>query len=55
MNKPILNPNIEIHDSRREYKSERKLDGSRDYYQYKEQGKYGSHSVYDEMGDEANS
>jgi len=52
--KPIVNPNIEISDTKREYQAERRLDGSRDFYKIREQGKFGSHSVYDDMGDEAN-
>jgi hypothetical protein len=51
--KPIINPAFEIQDTKRDYKEERKLDGSRDYYQYREEGKFGSHSVFDDMGDEA--
>lgn len=31
-----------------------KLDGSRDYNQFRENGRYGSHSSYDDMGDESN-
>ncbi len=52
--KPILNPDFEISDSKHEYKEERKLDASGDYYQFREQGKFGSHSMHDNMGDEAN-
>ena len=33
--------------------SEKKLDGSRDYYKYRESGKFGSHSSYDDHGDES--
>lgn len=32
---------------------ERKLDGSRDFYQFRESGKFGSHSSYDDYGDES--
>jgi hypothetical protein len=32
---------------------ERKLDGSRDYYQFRESGKFGSHSSHDDYGDES--
>jgi hypothetical protein len=32
---------------------DRKLDGSRDFYQYREFGKFGSHSSYDDFGDES--
>ena len=30
---------------------ERRLDGSRDYYFFRENGRFGSHSVYDDMED----
>jgi len=36
-----------------ERKTERNLDGSRDYSQIREHGKFGSHSLYDDMNDEA--
>lgn len=32
---------------------EKKLDGSRDFYQYRESGKFGSHSLYDDHGEES--
>ena len=51
--KQIIKPNIEVFNSKLEYKEERKLDGSRDYYTFKEQGKFGSHSVFDDMNDES--
>ena len=53
--KIVADPNIEIHNTRHDYKVERNLDGSRDYYRNRrEQGRYGSHSTYDDMGDESN-
>lgn len=36
-----------------EYKETRRLDGSRDYWKIRDQGKFGSHSSYDDMGDES--
>jgi hypothetical protein len=36
-----------------EYKENRRLDGSRDYWRIRDQGKFGSHSSYDDMGDES--
>ncbi|ULQ55058.1 hypothetical protein KJS94_10445 [Flavihumibacter rivuli] len=36
-----------------EYKKERGLDGSRDFWQYRENGKFGSHSSFDDMSDES--
>jgi DNA-directed RNA polymerase subunit RPC12/RpoP len=41
------------HDPIKERRAERQLDGSRDYAQIRDQGKFGSHSTYDDMGDEA--
>ncbi|MFN8240736.1 MAG: hypothetical protein U0X39_08305 [Bacteroidales bacterium] len=35
-------------------KIDHKLDGGKDYYQYREHGKYGSHPEFDDMGDESN-
>jgi hypothetical protein len=32
---------------------EKKLDGSRDFYQFRESGKFGSHSLYDDHGEES--
>jgi len=37
----------------KERKSERALDGSKDYPQFREHGRFGSHSLYDDMNDEA--
>jgi len=34
---------------------ERQLDASRDYYRYRENGRFGSHSVHDDFGDESSS
>lgn len=36
-----------------EIKESRRLDGSRDYWQIRDRGKFGSHSSYDDMGDES--
>ena len=36
-----------------EYRENRRLDGSRDYWQIREEGGFGSHSSFDDMGDEA--
>jgi hypothetical protein len=32
---------------------ERRLDASRDYYRFRENGRFGSHSVHDDFGDES--
>lgn len=37
----------------KEYKAERLLDASRDYWKIRDQGRFGSHSSYDDMGDES--
>jgi hypothetical protein len=42
-NKPIYDDKID-----------HKLDGSKDYWQYRDHGKFGSHSDFDDMGDESN-
>ena len=34
-------------------KTERRLDGSKDFYQFRNKGKYGSHSSYDNYDDES--
>ncbi len=52
--KPILNPKIENYNIKKDYKDERKLDGSRDFYTFRERGKFGSHSAFDDMGDDSN-
>lgn len=39
--------------SSNDFQENRRLDGSKDYWQFRENGKYGSHSSYDEMGDES--
>lgn len=38
-----------------ELKIERRLDGARDYWANRDQGRFGSHSSYDDMGDESSS
>ena len=45
-----------VHRKKPKYdnKMDHKLDGSRDYSQYREFGRYGSHSSYDDMGEESN-
>ncbi len=35
-------------------KVDHKLDGAKDYWQFRDHGRYGSHPVYDDMGDETN-
>lgn len=35
-------------------KIDHKLDGAKDYWQYREHGRYGSHPDFDDMGDESN-
>jgi hypothetical protein len=37
----------------RNYRAERGLDGSRDFWQFRETGRFGSHSVYDDCGGES--
>lgn len=34
-------------------RAQRELDGSRDYWQYRESGRFGSHPSYDDYGDES--
>lgn len=38
-----------------EYRTERSLDSSRDFYRFRETGRFGSHSMHDDFGDESNS
>jgi hypothetical protein len=38
-----------------EYRAERSLDASRDYYRFRESGRFGSHSMHDDFGDESGS
>lgn len=53
--KRIIAGTLDIaYDPIKERRAERQLDGSRDYAQIRDQGKFGSHSTYDDMGDEAN-
>ena len=40
---------------RNERTIERRLDASRDYYRFRENGRFGSHSVHDDFGDESSS
>jgi hypothetical protein len=35
------------------HREERRLDGSRDYWMFREGGQFGSHAVFDECSDEA--
>lgn len=42
-----------IHQKSNYKEIEKKLDASRDFYQYRETGKFGSHSSYDDHGDES--
>jgi hypothetical protein len=36
-----------------DYYEDRRLDGSRDYWQFREDGQFGSHPTYDDFGDES--
>jgi hypothetical protein len=40
-------------DQRREYRENRRLDGSRDYWQLREEGRFGSHPSFDSCDDES--
>ena len=42
-----------VYDPIKERRAERQLDGSRDYAPIRDQGKFGAHSSYDDMSDEA--
>jgi hypothetical protein len=46
-------PEGQNYNPKTECKEERRLDGSRDYVQFRESGKFGSHSGYDDMADES--
>ena len=51
---PSIPSAIESFDRWKVYMNERELDGAADFFVFRDGGKYGSYSSYDEMGDESN-